>query len=80
MERETGIEPATNSLEGCDSTTELLPLDFFQERVYRKGVSRLTDRRGRTAADTFRRRATRPGPAGTGPPGDTRVRAKLPAG
>jgi hypothetical protein len=28
MERETGIEPATNSLEGCDSTTELLPLSF----------------------------------------------------
>src|SRR5437868_3363135 len=28
MERETGIEPATNSLEGCDSTTELLPLEF----------------------------------------------------
>ena len=25
MERETGIEPAPNSLEGCDSTTELLP-------------------------------------------------------
>lgn len=25
MERETGIEPATNSLEGCDSTPELLP-------------------------------------------------------
>ena len=25
MERETGIEPATNSLEGCDSTVELLP-------------------------------------------------------
>ena len=25
MERETGFEPATNSLEGCDSTTELLP-------------------------------------------------------
>src|SRR5947208_15466856 len=25
MERETGIEPATNSLEGCDSTTEFLP-------------------------------------------------------
>src|SRR5579862_1760288 len=23
LERETGIEPATNSLEGCDSTTEL---------------------------------------------------------
>src|SRR5215469_2462721 len=28
MERETGIEPATNSLEGYDSTTELLPLTF----------------------------------------------------
>ena len=26
MERETGIEPATNGLEGRDSTTELLPL------------------------------------------------------
>ena len=25
LERETGIEPATNSLEGCDSTIELLP-------------------------------------------------------
>ena len=25
LERGTGIEPATNSLEGCDSTTELLP-------------------------------------------------------
>src|SRR6187549_3369341 len=29
MERETGIEPATNSLEGCDSTTELLPPPRF---------------------------------------------------
>jgi hypothetical protein len=28
LERETGIEPATNSLEGCDSTTELLPPCF----------------------------------------------------
>jgi hypothetical protein len=26
LERETGIGPATNSLEGCDSTIELLPL------------------------------------------------------
>ncbi len=26
LERETGFEPATNSLEGYDSTTELLPL------------------------------------------------------
>ena len=30
MERETGIEPATNSLEGCDSTTELLPPPFWK--------------------------------------------------
>src|SRR5947207_6562449 len=28
MERETGIEPATNSFEGCDSPTELLPPSF----------------------------------------------------
>ncbi len=28
MERETRIELATNSLEGCDSTIELLPLFF----------------------------------------------------
>ena len=28
MERETGFEPATNSLEGYDSTTELLPLSI----------------------------------------------------
>ena len=33
MERETGIEPATNSLEGCDSTTELLPLAFRINRL-----------------------------------------------
>jgi hypothetical protein len=33
LERETGIEPATNSLEGCDSTTELLPP--FNLRAFR---------------------------------------------
>src|ERR1700733_1589164 len=27
LERETGIGPATNSLEGCDSTTELRQLE-----------------------------------------------------
>src|SRR5436190_19146741 len=40
MERETGIEPATNSLEGCDSTTELLPpsrLAFFTASPRRRG-------------------------------------------
>jgi hypothetical protein len=34
MERETRIELATNSLEGCDSTIELLPHSF----PYRKGI------------------------------------------
>ena len=29
MERETRIELATNSVEGCDSTIELLPLTPF---------------------------------------------------
>ena len=33
MERETGFEPATNSLEGCDSTPELLPLGFKETRL-----------------------------------------------
>ena len=31
MERETGFEPATNSLEGCDSTPELLPRETMVE-------------------------------------------------
>jgi transcriptional regulator with GAF, ATPase, and Fis domain len=36
MERETGIGPATNSLEGCDSTTELLPQrnPLYQEAAH----------------------------------------------
>src|SRR5436305_15209279 len=38
MERETGFEPATNSLEGCDSTPELLPPDFGGERRIRTSV------------------------------------------
>jgi hypothetical protein len=37
MERETGFEPATNSLEGCDSTPELLPLTHC-DRPPRKEV------------------------------------------
>ena len=46
LERETGIEPATNSLEGCDSTTELLPPTRSRARssrfggpVYRKALT-----------------------------------------
>ena len=34
MERETRIELATNSLEGCDSTIELLPLYNFFYHLY----------------------------------------------
>ncbi len=38
MERKTGFEPATNSLEGCDSTPELLPrLDRSALRAGRPG-------------------------------------------
>jgi hypothetical protein len=33
MERETRIELATNSLEGCDSTIELLPLFLFYSKT-----------------------------------------------
>ena len=32
MERETGIEPATNGLGSRDSTTELLPLSVGREK------------------------------------------------
>src|SRR3954469_8872265 len=41
MERETGFEPATNSLEGCDSTPELLPLGVDQETWWRREDSNL---------------------------------------
>jgi hypothetical protein len=38
MERETRIELATNSLEGCDSTIELLPrLSVFDYTVWAFG-------------------------------------------
>ena len=36
LERETGIEPATNSLEGCDSTAELLPPSRSNLRLFRR--------------------------------------------
>jgi hypothetical protein len=39
MERETGIEPATNSLEGCDSTIELLPHPIFDCRFSIAGLN-----------------------------------------
>ena len=40
MERETGIEPATNSLEGCDSTIELLPLVLLFNNLHRVPMDR----------------------------------------
>jgi len=42
MERETGIGPATNSLEGCDSTTELLPLTSGTKALRRIRLTPLT--------------------------------------
>src|SRR5690606_36389375 len=50
MERETGIEPATNSLEGCDSTTELLPPSWYPVRPRHGGGPA----RPRAAADPLR--------------------------
>ncbi len=41
VERETGIEPATNSLEGCDSTTELLPPSCTRYAPHFGGPARL---------------------------------------
>jgi hypothetical protein len=38
MERETRIELATNSLEGCDSTIELLPLSGDNSIVAQKSL------------------------------------------
>src|SRR3954463_5031284 len=53
LERETGIEPATNSLEGCDSTTELLP-PWFPFRVYFLRVVRLRASRSGETTFTYR--------------------------
>ena len=46
LERETGIEPATNSLEGCDSTTELLPPSRLARVAFRRvgGQARFSSR------------------------------------
>ena len=46
MERETGIEPATNSLEGCDSTTELLPLKSPSESLFYPALPRTGKKNG----------------------------------
>src|SRR5579864_6572776 len=42
VERGTGIEPATNSVEGCDSTVELPPLEL--EQLYSTSNSRIERR------------------------------------
>ena len=49
MERETGIEPATNSLEGCDSTIELLPR--LEVNLYYSNRSSLLIAYSRSALD-----------------------------
>ena len=72
MERETGIEPATNSLEGCDSTTELLP----PTRPLRSSL-----RRGKPAAipsePCSRHSIRQPSPSAfVGLPTEARLRAK----
>ncbi len=41
MERETGIEPATNGLGSRDSTTELLPPDYMWPDLTRIRLARL---------------------------------------
>ena len=81
MERETGIEPATNSLEGCDSTTELLPpsrLAFLPLPRRSGGQARLRVLTGPDASTALSglpsvaRGATRPG-AKDGGEGRTRT-------
>ena len=42
MERETRIELATNSLEGCDSTTELLPPCVHPYNLYNQTLELMT--------------------------------------
>lgn len=39
MERETRIELATNSLEGCDSTIELLPLEGLTRLAFNPRIA-----------------------------------------
>ena len=51
MERETRIELATNSLEGCDSTIELLPLRLLLLTVYRARVASLESFRCSAVSD-----------------------------
>src|SRR5215217_1180997 len=51
MERETGFEPATNSLEGCDSTPELLPRIEPANQDGNGGGGRIRTSVGRSPAD-----------------------------
>jgi hypothetical protein len=66
LERETGIEPATNSLEGCDSTTELLPPTRSLTSLLATAgkpasrPSRQTDRSNRFRGDWLGIRRSRP--------------------
>jgi hypothetical protein len=66
LERETGIEPATNSLEGCDSTTELLP----PARGIRQSILDRTESSNRFAPVSSTRPATSIG-------GERRIRTSV---
>ena len=72
LERETGLEPATNSLEGCDSTTELLPPSRLAV-MKTGGEGRIRTSEATWATDlqsvAFDRSATSPTSAHRRPPG-----------
>src|SRR5260370_1226049 len=63
MERETGIEPATNSLEGCDSTTELLPPGATHRHSSALGASAILNRTSTSPARQCAQRTLSPGSA-----------------
>ncbi len=70
LERETGIEPATNSLEGCDSTTELLPPSRLASSLPRRfgGQARLVALTTPRHFSRFHVRARAPVDKSTGKP------------
>ncbi len=68
LERETGIEPATNSLEGCDSTTELLPPSFHFGEAGRSALTNQAQRPPAFAERSLRSPRRRAAPASRCPP------------
>ena len=74
LERETGIEPATNSLEGCDSTTELLPPRAHSLALALRRAS--PPRSFRSDAPACRRSCSRPAGIRHGLPTEARPRVR----